>query len=109
MKGIPYWYVVGRVNGRTVFDGPHVTEAKAFDKGASITDWDSNDWAPKMYYTSDKREAKSMWKSEQAAITGSMGESLRPIYGVTTAKKGGSDGGSDRKTRLQELKEERGL
>lgn len=99
MRGQPSWFVIGRVSGRWVFDGPHVTEAKALEKGASINDWDSNDWEARMFHTSDMRQAKAIWKSEQAEKTGSMGQSLQPIRGTKT----------DRKTRFDELKEARGL
>jgi hypothetical protein len=95
-RGIRYWYVIGRVNGKTVFDGGHSTEAKAYAKGAAITDWDNNDWVVKSYPTSDLQSAKAMWKSEQATKTGSMAQSLRPVFSVK----------SNRDKRLDEIRKE---
>ena len=91
-----YWYVIGRIDGRPVFDGPHSSESKAYAKGASITDWDNNDWEVKSYRTSDLQTAKAMWKSEQATKTGSMAQSLRPVYTVREK--------SPRDKRLEEIR-----
>ena len=99
MRGRPYWYVIGRVNGQPVFDGPHISEALAMTKGASINDWDDNDWETKMYHTADLSAAKAAWKSERAEVTGSISQSLRPIRTLKPNKK----------TRLEELKESRGF
>ena len=99
MRGRPYFYVIGRVNGQPVFDGPHISESLAMTKGASVNDWDDNDWEVKIYHTSDLAAAKAAWKSERAEATGSMSQSLRPIR---TLK-------SDKKTKLEQLKESRGF
>jgi hypothetical protein len=101
MRGGLYWYVIGRVNGRPVFDGPHSSESKAYAKGSSIVDWDNNDWAVKSYRTSDLDTAKAMWKSEQAGKTGSMAQSLRPVFSVKSK--------SSRDEKLEEIRKAKGF
>lgn len=81
-----FWYVIGRVNGKSVFSGPHTSESKAYAKGAAITDWDNNDWEVKSYHTADLQAAKAMWKDEQSTKTGSMAQSLRPVYTVKSER-----------------------
>ena len=98
MRGQMFWWIFGYVNGVLICDGGHASEAKAYEKGFSINDWDS-DFSVKSYRTRDMRVAKSIWKSEQAGLTGSMSQSLHPIRSIKT----------DKKTRLDELKEARGL
>ena len=99
MRGRPRWYVVGRVGGHVVFDGPHASEALANKKAGSINDWDDNDWEVRMYRTEDMAVAKAAWKSEQAQTTGSMSQSLRPIRTLKPRKK----------IRYEQYREERGL
>jgi len=87
MRGRPSWYLIGKVSGRTIFDGPFATENQALSKGEAIDDWDNNDWAVKLYMTSNLAVAKSTWKSQQAESTGSMAQSLIPIRGIKTDRK----------------------
>jgi len=98
MRGRLKWYVAGFINGTPVMDGPFDTSALANKKAASINDWDNGDWEIKRYMTEDLSVAKSAWKSERAGETGSMAMSLRPVRSLQSRKK----------TRYEELREERG-
>ena len=87
MRGQWRYYLVGRANGKVVFDGPFFTESQAYNKASSIIDWDDNNWQIKHYQTEDLAAAKSFWKSERAAQTGSIVNSICPIRGTIRERK----------------------
>ena len=80
------WWVFGRKNGQLFCYGHRPSEQNAFELGYSVTDFDDNWFEAKGYPTEDMARAKSFYKAEQLEKTGSIGQSLVRIRGMSDGK-----------------------
>lgn len=87
--------------------GPYLTENLAYSAASVLVDVDEFP-AIKSYATRVLAEAKSAWRSEEAAKTGELRPVLAPIRTTETALKW-KQKKDERSQRFDELKEERGI
>ncbi|MFA5049278.1 MAG: hypothetical protein WC516_09705 [Patescibacteria group bacterium] len=82
-----YYYVFGRINGKSICMGGFSSDNEAQNAANNVKDWDEGDWSVESYRTSQIAVAKSCHKQKLSQSTGLLGESLQPIRARHVEKK----------------------